>query len=339
MMKRLLVVFSVWLMLVQTAAAQSVTVDGYGVDENAARRDAARQAVEQVAGTYIASKTLVENYTTQLDEIYAQAQGFVTGMNIITSGQDGQAWHIRAQVDVDTSADSKLLSRLNTVALLNDPRIHVEILDKALEGAESHDRLTEQALNDQLLTVGFNHVVSDDRPVDYRVLGTSEVHAYAIKMPNGQGGYNTMPLQSATAELTVRVVDYATGSIVATFQTAGRGIDNSAALAENRARKDAAAKAAKELEAKFKKTAMKIHQGITMTVKADSLEKVEELTQKMGNMAGVQKVILRSMEGGTAIIDVESVQKPHVLARMLKEIGLNIYIAAIGNSELKLSLH
>ena len=338
-MKRLLVLLAVWLMLVQTVAAQTVTVDGYGVDENAARRDAARQAVEQVAGTYIASKTLVENYVTQLDEIYAQAQGFVTGMEVMSSGQEGQVWHIRAQVDVDTSADSKLLSRLNTVALLNDPRIHVEILDKELGNGSSHDLLTEQALNEQLLVVGFNHVVSDSRPVDYRVLGTSEVHAYAIKVPDGQGGYNTTPLQSAAAELTVRVVDYATGSIVATFQTTGRGIDNSAALAGNRARKEAAAQAAKELEAKFKKTAMKIHQGITLTVKADSLEKVEELTQKMGNMAGVQKVILRSMDGGTAIIDVESMQKPHVLARMLKELGLNIYISAISNSELKLSLH
>ena len=89
LMKRLLVLLAVWLMLVQTAAAQTVTVDGYGVDENAARRDAARQAVEQVAGTYIASKTLVENYVTQLDEIYAQAQGFVTGMEVMSSGQEG----------------------------------------------------------------------------------------------------------------------------------------------------------------------------------------------------------------------------------------------------------
>ena len=338
-MKRLLILLAAWLMLVQTAAAQTVAVDGYGVDENAARRDAARQAVEQVAGTYIASKTLVENYAVQLDEIYSQAQGFVTGMKVMTSGQEGQVWHIRAQVDVDTSADSKLLSRLNTVALLNDPRIHVEILNKVIEGVDNHDRLTEQALNEQLLTVGFNHVVSDDRPVDYRVLGTSEVHAYAIKVPDGRGGYNMTPLQSASAELTIRVVDYATGSIAATFKTTGRGVDNSAALAENRARKDAAAQAAKELEAKFKKTAMKIHQGITLTVRADSLEKVEELTQKMGNMAGVQKVILRSMDGGTAIVDVESVQKPHVLAKMLKDIGLNIYISAISNSELKLSLH
>ena len=50
-MKKILAVLALCLMMAQTAMAQSVVVDGFGTDESAARKDAARMAVESVAGT------------------------------------------------------------------------------------------------------------------------------------------------------------------------------------------------------------------------------------------------------------------------------------------------
>ena len=380
-MKKILAVLALCLMMAQTAMAQSVVVDGFGTDESAARKDAARMAVESVAGTYIASRTLTENYAVTLDEIYAQAQGFVTGMEVISSENTAQGWHVRARVDVNDSPDSALMSRLNMVALLNNPRIAVVVMKKEpeqlpllsqsnvsnrYESSTAHDVLTEQALNDQLLEVGFTHVVeanqvarlqndellnsiyrgdtglvaeSGNRPIDYLVLGLSEVHAYDINLPDGKGGYRKTNMKSAGADLSLRVVDYATGNIVATIKTEGKGVENSASLAENRALKDAAAKAAVKLEEKFKKTAMKVHQGVTVTVKADSLEKVEMLAAKLREVSGVQNAILRSFNNGVGVIDVESAQKPHVLVSGLKSMGLNIFVSSVSSSELKLTLH
>ena len=380
-MKKILAVLALCLMMVQTAMAQSVVVDGFGTDESAARKDAARMAVESVAGTYIASRTLTENYAVTLDEIYAQAQGFVTGMEVISSENTAQGWHVRARVDVNDSPDSALMSRLNMVALLNNPRIAVVVMKKEpeqlpllsqsnvsnrYESSTAHDVLTEQALNDQLLEVGFTHVVeanqvarlqndellnsiyrgdtglvaeSGNRPIDYLVLGLSEVHAYDINLPDGKGGYRKTNMKSAGADLSLRVVDYATGNIVATIKTEGKGVENSDSLAENRALKDAAAKAAVKLEEKFKKTAMKVHQGVTVTVKADSLEKVEMLAAKLREVSGVQNAILRSFNNGVGVIDVESAQKPHVLVSGLKGMGLNIFVSSVSSSELKLTLH
>ena len=380
-MKKILVVLALCLMMAQTAMAQSVVVDGFGTDESAARKDAARMAVESVAGPYIASRTLTENYAVTLDEIYAQAQGFVTGMEVISSENTAQGWHVRARVDVNDSPDSALMSRLNMVALLNNPRIAVVVMKKEpeqlpllsqsnvsnrYESSTAHDVLTEQALNDQLLEVGFTHVVeanqvarlqndellnsiyrgdtglvaeSGNRPIDYLVLGLSEVHAYDINLPDGKGGYRKTNMKSAGADLSLRVVDYATGNIVATIKTEGKGVENSDSLAENRALKDAAAKAAVKLEEKFKKTAMKVHQGVTVTVKADSLEKVEMLAAKLREVSGVQNAILRSFNNGVGVIDVESAQKPHVLVSGLKGMGLNIFVSSVSSSELKLTLH
>ena len=160
-----------------------------------------------------------------------------------------------------------------------------------------------------------------------------------INLPDGKGGYRKTNMKSAGADLSLRVVDYATGNIVATIKTEGKGVENSDSLAENRALKDAAAKAAVKLEEKFKKTAMKVHQGVTVTVKADSLEKVEMLAAKLREVSGVQNAILRSFNNGVGVIDVESAQKPHVLVSGLKGMGLNIFVSSVSSSELKLTLH
>ena len=78
------------------AAAQSVVVDGYGTDERSALKDASRTAVEEVAGTFIDSRTLVENAAVKLDQIYAKSQGFITGTQILAKGT-GKRAHARAR--------------------------------------------------------------------------------------------------------------------------------------------------------------------------------------------------------------------------------------------------
>ena len=53
--------FSVgFLMMSNIALAQEVTVDGVGIDKDSAVRDAMRNAVENVVGTFIDSRTLVD---------------------------------------------------------------------------------------------------------------------------------------------------------------------------------------------------------------------------------------------------------------------------------------
>ena len=128
------VLFACWL---GSAGAQSVVVDGVGADEAAAQRDAVRNAVEQAAGTYLSSRTLVADGQTQLDEIYAQSQGYVTHTEILSRAQEAGEVRLRVRVEVDMSADSKLMSRLQTVAFLDDSRIAIVVLDAAGAGGRS----------------------------------------------------------------------------------------------------------------------------------------------------------------------------------------------------------
>ncbi len=366
----------------QVASAQTVEVDGVGIDEDSARRDAVRNAVESVAGTYISSKTLVENFQVTLDEIYSQAQGFVTSVEILSVMQGEDGCRLHARVDVDTNPNALLMSRLNTIVMLSDPRIAIVILDKeasshsllsssnadeGYESTNSHDLIVEEALNERLLDVGFTHVVdanqvarlqssellnsiyqgttaltveSEDRPIDYLVLGKCRADAYKVRVPDGKGGYRETLLQSARAVLEIRLIDYATGNIVATFSAEGQGVENTPEMAQVKAKQAASAVAAQKLEEKFHKVAAKAFQGLQITVKTPDRTQVDRLMQALRGLPGVQNVYFREMSNGKAILDVDSAQKPHVLARLLQEqAGMNIYVLSISGSEMKISVN
>ena len=77
MRKKSILLFLLMIILSSTAWAKEVTVDGAGADRESALRDARRIAVEQVVGTFVDSRTLIENYAVALDNIYTKSSGFV----------------------------------------------------------------------------------------------------------------------------------------------------------------------------------------------------------------------------------------------------------------------
>ena len=76
------------------AAAQVVTVDGYGDDKEGAMRDAKRVAASQLAGTYIKSETVMENAYVISDEIFARTAGYISVKEIIIEEQKNGVYHI-----------------------------------------------------------------------------------------------------------------------------------------------------------------------------------------------------------------------------------------------------
>ena len=56
---------------------QTVRAEGQGIDSNAAKLDALRNAIAQVVGIYVQADTVVENYITTSDKIKTSVNGFV----------------------------------------------------------------------------------------------------------------------------------------------------------------------------------------------------------------------------------------------------------------------
>ena len=284
-MKKFLLTAVLLIFLTVPAFAAEVVAEGFGETRDEAIYRAEQAAVEQVVGTYIDANTLVENAVVQLDELYAASRGFVNGVEILSVERRDGGYFVRAKMNVESEANTELMSRLETIMRLNDPRITVIMLKDGAP-AGTHDELSESAVNDRLLELGFNHVVDadivanlenavlleriyngerglvgigDSYGADYLVLGKTHASAGNIQLPNYRtGGYRNHPLQIGDADVTAKIIKLATGEIVGTFTVSGRGNGTSADFAERSAIKNAAQNAAAEIESKFKKVAMKV---------------------------------------------------------------------------------
>ena len=287
MMKKLWIILLIVMSLNCTAFAKEVTIDGYGRNRDEAIKNAERNAVEYVVGNFVDSQTLVENAIVKLDEIYLHAKGFVNGLTILNESKTSDGgYKVNARMNVESEANTSLLSQLEAVMRLNDPRITVIMLkDRASAG--THDELAEDALIEKLLDIGFNHVVDadivanlenarlleriyngekglvgvgDSYGADYLVLGVTHASANPIKLPNygAGGGYIEHPMNVGSADITAKIIKLTTGDIVGNFSVSGRGNDISDDTAERKAIRIAAEKAAAELENKFKKLSMSV---------------------------------------------------------------------------------
>ena len=375
-MKKLLIALALCMAMVQTAFAQTVTVEGVGVDRDSAMRDAARMAVEQVAGMYLNSDTVVSNTSVELDEILTHAQGYVQNINVLSESMSGGEYRVRASVDVNTDANSPFMKRMDAVMRLSDPRIGVVILtddndsQNYYEAATTrgHDTILETALNERLLTVGFKHVVdvsllsqlqdsavlnavyrgdsglpygtnTADRPIDYLVIGRSHADGYAIKIPDNHGGYVTSPMSSARTQLDLKIISFGTSTIIGTYSVEGQGVENTPELARRKSRQAAAVKAAEKLEQQFMKAAANAFSGIQLTVRANDFSLVEQLVKELKGLRGVQDVYVRGTNAGKTTIDIASSQKPFTILQMLQRTtNLSIFVESTSDSELKITL-
>ena len=285
-MKKFLLTVILILMMTTSVFAQEVTADGYGRTREEAIHRAEQTAVEQVVGAYIDANTLVENAVVQLDELYAASQGFVNNVKIIDEGRQADgSYFVRAIMNVESEANTNLMSRLETIMRLNDPRITVIMLqDNAPAG--THDELSESAINDRLLELGFSHIVDadivanlenavlleriyngekglvgigDSYGADYLILGKTHSTAQNLVLPNYKnGGYSKHPLNIGNADITAKIIKLTNGEILGTFTVSGKGNGINDDSAARTAIKNAANLAASEIENKFKKVAMKV---------------------------------------------------------------------------------
>ena len=363
----LLTLTFVLIMCVNAVHAEEVTVVGMGVDKDSAVRDATRNAVEQVIGAFVDSRTLIQQSVVAMDNIYSKSQGFVKNIRVLNEAPVSGGYKVTAQIDVDTNPNGELVNQLTMLMMLNDPRISVVMLGTDINGQLGHDYLSESALNDRLLEMGFSHVVDaahlnsimdakllnniyngqiglsnvgKDNSIDYLVLGRSTTRSNKITIPAQGGGYIEAPLSSATTMLTAKILKFDTGELVGTFTVEGKAAQNTPELAADKAVMAAAAKAAPYVEEKFKKLAVKTGQGLQLTVTANTDQKIDQIISDLRSLGVVQNVTLRSQNSGKALLSVSTDQKPHALLQMLKaKTKLGIFVDNISNSAMEISVN
>ena len=243
--------------------AKEVTVDGVGTDRDSALKDARRNAVEQVIGTFVDSRTLVNNAVVEMDQIYLKSAGFVGKVDVLSEGTDNGLYKVRATINVDESPNSELLKQVQAVMALNDPRILVAVFK---ENTNTHEESIESAIINRLVDMNFSHVVSAEgtaaevnarRDVDFAVIARTRTTSTSIEFPDFKGGTYSTGINSGRTELSCKIVRLDTGDILETFVAEASGVKFGNEQAEREAVKNMADQAGAKVDEKFRKIGAK----------------------------------------------------------------------------------
>lgn len=359
-MKKLLGLCCGVLLMGNTALAQVTTVDGVGMDKDSAVRDAMRNAVENVIGTFIDSRTLVDKSVVALDEIYAKSQGFVKNIKILREAPDTAGYRVTAQIDVDTNPNSQLMDRLSMIMMLNDPRIAVVVNyynDGKGNMREKYPNICEAAMNNKLLELGFNHVVDSNIIVDmekniqlhnsktdYIVMGKLDVITDDIALPNyrdiTQGSETAVMrtgLVKSLAELDAKVIKTDTQEIIGQFRVEANKMHGNVNTSENQAVEQVGVKAAESLRKIFAIKAAKTNNNLRIIVRTANDVNLLKIEKELKEISGVENVFTRSYISGKGLIDVETVLKTTQIFKMLRE-KIDIFMEKSSDNILEINM-
>ena len=331
------------------ASAQWVEVTGVGEDKDSALRDAKRNAVEQVVGTYINSETLVSQASVVQDEIYAKATGFVTQVKVLDESRRGDVYSVRANIDVNTNPNSELMNRVEMIRALGDPRIGVVVTYYGdMEGAarEKYPLMCEASINNKLAELGFTHVISSnivlndknidrylaadaqrllpDKSLDFLIIGKLDLHTGNINLPqyeNMSSGSSTFAtgLVNSLAEINIDIYKASTGEIMSSFNVESSAMQNSSNTSANASIKLVGEDAAGKIKQALSKKAASVDNQLQLHIEAHAYDDVLEISKALKSMTGVNNVREQNYNNGRSIITLETTLKPQTVFRMMKE--------------------
>lgn len=341
-MRKFLGVLCVLLGLTATAWAQTLTVDGFGRSGKQAEADALRNAVEKAVGVVVDSNTLSSRNALVEDNILVHSRGYITDYRVLAKKQCSGGWQVTVEATVDTNADSKLMSdlvRLGIIdAVMRNPRIGIVIFEER----HSEDRApAETALLKAFLENGFDQVVTSDSltvhrqdvwdydtaklrilaaeaNADYLVVGRAS-HSRSGDVGKFLGdGRSRTGMLAYRAQVDAKLYSAQTGRIIAADSRTASGADISEAVAA----KLAVANAGQQLGQYFADQLVKAgacnRQYVNLKVQVTDFRKLEFIRKTLNESELVKSVQLRSYSGGDGVFQVQFNGSPEQLFRILE---------------------
>ena len=334
-------IFATLLIFCSSAFAKTVTVTGMGVTPSEAENDALRMAVQNTLGVLVDSNTLVEKNTLIQDQIYTQSRGFVTDYKVISKNQLSDGWQVTISAEVDDQPNSKLMSELARLGIINNqlrnPKIAVYVPESHIQ-YRVPDPAGETAIVKALIDAGFSQVTEVGSRLNVRNplnMSAAEMTAAAQKFgvdiiivgeafSEGIGdpaqwlpGNQSTNLQSCRARVEAKMFIVRTGQIIGADGKYGSGLDNSQAVAS----KKALAAAGKSMGEYFvtQITGMYTNQqNVEVVVYGAAFQKINQVQMAIGSVRGVKSCNLSSYEGGKAVFTVQYGGSPQTLFREIQ---------------------
>lgn len=331
------------------ASAEVVTVNGAGISETAAINDAKRNAVEQVIGTAIKSRSTSIDLELVFDAIESRTQGYVNSCEVLSKSTSGGTVNVTARVDVSAEPTSELMKDVEVVMNLNDPRLAVVIEHYGDDGGDVYKRNAERcaaAIREELVKRGFTHVVDNPQNIDYVILGNLSVSKpREIKIPSWGGISSGTPtsvdtlLSRSEAIMDCKIKRVDTDEIIGEAHSSGENIGVADGSLDNQAVERLAAKSAQEVRTIFNREARKIFKSVKLFAQSGDGMKILQFEEILNQAQGVTGVHVRTFAGGRATIDVDTDLSPQNLYRVLaKSVGGDLTLSLQGFTSTTLDL-
>ena len=348
-LKRFLITAVTLIFINASAYAQVVTVQGSGISESAAIKDAKRVAVEKVIGTRIKSNSLMIDSELVFDAVQSRSAGYVTSCEILKKTLSGGLVEITARVNVSDEPGSALMKDIELVMTLNDPRLGVVVEHYGDDGGETFKKYpvqVEAAIREELLKRGFTHVVDARGEVDYVIVGRLTVgKAQEIRLPNWRNinddEFKTLDtgLSRSRAELDCKIKKFDTDEVIGEFHTSGESTEATGNEVSGQAVRIMASDAAQQVRGILSREASKAFSSVKIVVRTDDGEKILTLEEILNQTQGVNSFYVRSFKDGQCVVDVSTDLTPQNLYRALTQaVGDSLSLQMTGFSSITLEI-
>ena len=326
---------------VTEATGEAAIVGDVLAAKAAAKDDAMRNCVQQVATTVVTAATETDQAQLLSDKIYSHSQGYIRKFDVLQEKQEGNVWTIKARCEV---SEGKLNEDLMAFGIAyrreGMPRIMVMIAEQAINATEASGwwqgggnaadlRVMENSFMDRMSKSGFTFVDpevlagkiklevvgADPNAQQAREIGQIAraeivIVGRAIAKPLGTIALDNGTFYSAVANISARAVETATGRVLASAEftgKAGKGFEQT--TAGRNALSEGGRQLAGDLFAKIGKVWAGKQSGtrsVEMVVKGtDDFGKVSAFqTALVNGVKGVKGVELRNMDDGKAELEV-----------------------------------
>lgn len=352
-MKKILALIAAGLLLTGGIAdARNVTVTGNGVSQSEAEGDALRNAIEKAVGVLVDSQTLVSKNTVLQDEIYTQSKGFITNYDVVNKQQDANGWQVTVNADVDDSPNSRLMSELTRLGIidvkLRNPKIAVYIPEHHIQ-YRIPDPAGETAVIKSLVEAGFTNVIAASpkavliNPDSYGWLWKPIVQINVEDMRSaarffdadiliigeafseGVGdvgqwipGHHRTGMQSCRARVEAKMYVASTGQIIAADGKYGSGADISQAIASKKALQTAGEQLGEYFLDKLMEAGSGNRQGLEVVVLGASASKVSVVQSAMSRVSKIKNVQMSSYSQGKGVFSVQYSGAPQTLFKEIQ---------------------
>ena len=131
--------------MLYSSGARTIST-GSGSDETSARKQALRNAVEQVVGAYLDSKTYVQNSILVSDSILSFSNGYVKSYDVLESSTSNGISTIKLSAIVETEKVQKRLENINLIQIaVNVTNVGAEAQTKIMKEKDKKQLLASMA--------------------------------------------------------------------------------------------------------------------------------------------------------------------------------------------------